>query len=176
MTKWLEEKGLGRAKVNYKLRDSGLLPPSATAGEPHPLSSTARSAAGCPWTRRTCRSCYPTSRATSPRITARARSRICATGCSAPAEVRRPGRARDGHHAELGRQLLSTSCATWTRTTTRPSRAGRPWATGARSTGTTAAWSTRRSTCSTAASGTSSSTTSASCRPRSPMPSARATA
>ena len=48
--------------------------------------------------------------------------------------------------------------------------------TGARWTGTTAAWSTPRCTCSTPASGTSSSTTSALSRRRSPTPSARATA
>ncbi|EKC77226.1 Leucyl-tRNA synthetase, partial [human gut metagenome] len=61
------------------------------------------------------------------------------------------------------------------RTTTRhPSRMRRR-NTGVRSTGTTAAWSTPRCTCSIPASGTSSSTTSASSTRRSPMPSARAT-
>ena len=72
--------------------------------------------------------------------------------------LRRPRQARDGHHAPVGRLLAGTSCAIWTRTTTR--RLPRPEALqvlDARSTGTTAAWSTRRSTCSTAASGTSSS-------------------
>ena len=59
ITKWLEEKGIGEAKVNYKLRDWVVLP-SAVLGRTHPhgllrevrlaapeRGPTASAAAGC---------------------------------------------------------------------------------------------------------------------------------
>ena len=75
-----------------------------------------------------------------------------------------------------GPDPAGTSCGIWTPTTTRPWPPRRPWTTGARWTGTTAAWSTPPSTCSTPGSGTNSCTTSAWRPPRSPTRSAPATA
>ena len=72
MTKWLEEKGLGRSKVNYKLRD-WVFSASATGASPSPWC-TARSAAGSRSTRASCPCCCPTWTAMSPPTTARARS------------------------------------------------------------------------------------------------------
>ena len=166
ITEYLTEKHIGEA---------GSSPASVTGASRSP-SSTARSAAPSRSMRRTCRWSCRMSRATSRRTTVSLRLPPSRTGSTrpAPAAAAQPSVKRTP--CPSGPVPRGTICAIWIRTTTRPLPRPRPCATGARSTGTTAAWSTRRSICSTAASGTSSSMISASCRRRSPMPSVRATA
>ena len=67
ITQYLEEKGIGHAKVNYKLRD-WVFSRSGTGASPSPWC-TARSAAGCPCRRASCPCSCPRWSPTSPRTT-----------------------------------------------------------------------------------------------------------
>ena len=153
MYAWLEENHKGCKKVNFKLRD-WVFSRQRYWGELSPWC-TAKSAAGS----------HPRKRA-----------------AAAPAGNYRLEPGPDGEsplarHAEWikttcraaaaplpvkpipcpsGPVLLGTSCAIWTPTTRMPSPARKPWITGARWTGTTAAWSTLPCICCTAVSGTNS--------------------
>ena len=174
MKKYVVEQGFGKEKVNYKLRD-WVFSRQRYWGEPIPLVHCDK----CGW--------VPVPESELPLVLPQVESYEPTDDGESPAEqddrlgqhhlpaLRRPRQARDRHHAPVGRLELVLPALYGS-----PQRQGARLArrhsnTGPPSTGTTAAWSTRRSTCSIPASGTSSSMTSASCRRRSPMPSARAT-
>lgn len=73
ITKWLEEKGIGHSKVNYKLRD-WVFSRQRYWGNPFPLS-TVPSAEPCRCRSQSCRCCCRMWRAMSQQTTARARWR-----------------------------------------------------------------------------------------------------
>ena len=105
MTKWLEEKGLGRAKVNYKLRD-WVFSRQRYWGEPIPIIHCPK----CGWVPMDekdlplllpdVESYEPTDNGESPLAHMRDWVECTCPKCGGP------GRARDGHHAQLGRLLL----------------------------------------------------------------------
>ena len=174
MIEWLEQKGIGRAKVQYKLRD-WVFSRQRYWGEPIPIvhcdkcGYVAVPEDQLPLELPNVHTYEPTDNGESPLAHMTDWVNTTCPCCGGPATERLTpcpsGQARPG-----------ISCAIWTRTTTRRSPLKRRSNTGRRSTGTTAAWSIPRFTCCTAASGTSSCMTSAWCRPRSRMPSAPATA
>ena len=176
MIEWLEREGHRPRQGAVQAARLGILP-SALLGRTHSDRQVRqvrlRSAAGGPASARRCRMCdtyEPTDNGESPLAT---HDRL---GEHHLPVLRRPGQARDRHHAPVGRLVVVLPALHATRTTTRRSRPRRRSNTGRRLTGTTAAWSTPRCICCTAVSGTSSCMTSALFRPRSRMQSARATA
>ena len=138
--------------------------------------STATSAAGCPCLRASCPCVCPRSRTLSRARTAKARWPATPSGSTPPAPAAVPPPSARPTLCPSGPVPAGISCVTAIPTTTMLSPARRPWSTGAPWIGTTAAWSTPPCTCCTPGSGTSSCMTSAWCPPRSPMPSAPATA
>ena len=174
MIDYLEEKGIGERKVNYKLRD-WVFSRQRYWGEPIPVVWCEK--CGCvplpedqlPLTLPDTDHYLPTDTGESPLSRMEDWVNTTCPHCGGPAK-------RETDTCPSGPAPPGTSCATRTRTTTsawpirRSSSTGCPW------TGTTAAWSTPRSTCSTAGSGTASSTTSAWFPPRSRIRSAPATA
>ena len=158
MKKYVVEQGIGKEQVNYKLRD-WVFSRQRYWGEPIPLVNCPK----CGW--------VPIPEDQLPLVLPQVDSYEPTDDGESPLS-----KMTDWVNTTCPQARAGTSCATWTRTTTRRSPPRRLWITGARSTGTTAAWSTPRSTCSTAASGISSCMTSASCRPRSRIRSAPATA
>ncbi len=155
---WLEEKGLGKGRVTYRLRD-WLISASATGGPPSPWS-TARPAGWCPCRRRSFPSSFPTSRTwrtSAPRGKAPWRPTPSSTRPPAPGAAAPPGGTRTPWTPSL--TPAGTTCATpipiMTSFPSPPRRrsSGCPW------TSTSAGWSTPCCTSSTAASSPSSSAT-----------------
>ena len=128
MKKWLEEKGIGHEKVNYKLRDWVFSPP-AVLGEPIPLVHCDKcgwvpSAGGAaPLLLPEVSSYEPTDNGESPLATMTDWVNTTCPCCGGPAQ-RRPTPCPSG----LG--LPGTSCGTWIPTTTRPWPPRRPWVLG----------------------------------------------
>ena len=159
MIAWLEEKGIGRKKVNYKLRD-WVFSRQRYWGEPIPLVYCEK----CGWvplpedqlplTLPEVDSYEPTENGESPLAKMTDWVNTTCPHCGGPAK-------RETDTMPSGRARPGTSCAIWTRTTIRRCAPRKRSNTGARSTGITAAWSTPRCICCTAASGTSSCMTSA---------------
>ena len=156
-------------KVNYQAARLGILP-SALLGRADPDGQLREVRLGAAAGRASCRWRLPRGRtAMSPPTTANPRwphmTDWVNTTCPA---LRRSGKARDRYHAAVGGFLLVFPALYGP---AQRQGAGHPRKrsnTGARLTGTTAAWSTPPCTCSTAASGTSSCTTSAWCRTTEP--------
>ena len=176
MKQYAVEQGWGHEKVNYKLRD-WVFSRQRYWGEPIPMVSCPK----CGWVPVPERSAAAGAAAGRELRADRRRRKPPVQddrlGQHHLPVLRRPRQARDRYHAAVGRFFSWYFLRVYgpaRRQGTRLARGGAN--TGARSTGTTAAWSTPRCTCSIPASGTSSSTTSASSARRSPMPSARATA
>ena len=168
MKKYVVEQGFGKEKVNYKLRD-WVFSRQRYWGEPIPLVNCEK----CGWVALPeeqlplvlpqVESYEPTDDGESPLSKMTDWVNTTCPCCGGPAK----------RETDTMPQWAGSS---WYFTTTRHWPARRRWTTGPRWTGTTAAWSTPRCTCCTPASGISSCTTSAWCPPRSPTPSAPATA
>ena len=175
MKQYAIEQGWGHEKVNYKLRD-WVFSRQRYWGEPIPLVNCPK----CGW--------VPVPEEELPLVLPQVESYEPTDDGESPIskmtdwvnttcpQLRRPRQARDRHHAAVGRLELVLPALYGPAQRQGACLQGGARITGAPWTGTTAAWSTPRFTCSTPASGISSCTTSASCTPRSPMPSARATA
>ena len=174
MIKWLEEKGIGEEKVNYKLRD-WVFSRQRYWGEPIPLVNCPK----CGWVPLpeselplvlpNVESYEPTDTGESPLSKMTDWVNCKCPKCGGDAQ-----RETDTMPQWAGSSWYYLRYMDPHNDRRLPPR--KRWSTGAPWTGTTAAWSTPRSTCSTAASGTSSSMTSAWCPPRSPIRSAPATA
>ena len=128
MIAWLEEKGLGERKVNYKLRD-WLFSRQRYWGEPFPLLH----AGGRRRSRVLGTDELPRAAARARRLQAVRRRasrrwpRVDGLGRRRPTRSpAQPAHARDQHHAAVGRLAAGTTCASSTRTTTR-----RAWSTEA---------------------------------------------
>ena len=118
MIEWLGEKGIGHAKVNYKLRD-WVFSRQRYWGEPIPMVKCDK----CGWVPLP-EDQLPLDAAGRGQLRADRQRRMPAVAHDRLGEhhlpvLRRPGQARDRHHAPVGRFLAGTSCAIWTRTTTR---------------------------------------------------------
>ncbi len=156
VTRWLEEKGIGEAKVNYKLRD-WVFSRQRYWGEPIPMVCCEK----CGW--------QPLPESELPLLLPEVESYEPTDDGESPI-------SKMTEWVSSGPGPAGTSCGIWTPTTTRHWPPKRRWNTGPRWTGTTAAWNTPPCTCSIPGSGTSSSTTSAWSPPKSPIRSAPATA
>ena len=106
MIEWLGEKGIGRAKVQYKLRD-WVFSRQRYWGEPIPDRQSATSAATFRCRRisfrSSCRTCTPTSRPTTASPPLAHMTDWVNTTCPCCGG---PAKARDRHHAAVGRFLL----------------------------------------------------------------------
>ncbi len=100
ITAWLEEQGLGKSTINYKLRD-WLFTRQRYWGEPFPIVwEDGQHRAHRP--RANCRSCRRRSTTSSRPAPPSRRWRRPPTGCATPT----PRDARDQHHAAVGRLVL----------------------------------------------------------------------
>ena len=174
MKKYVVEQGFGKEKVNYKLRD-WVFSRQRYWGEPIPLVNCPK----CGWVALPeeqlplvlpqVDSYEPTDDGESPLSKMTDWVNTTCPCCGGPPSGKRIP-------CPSGPAPAGTSCGIWTPTTTRLWPARRLWNTGALWIGTTAAWSTPPCTCCIPGSGTSSCMTSVWYPPRSPMPSAPATA
>ncbi len=128
---------------------------SVTGASPSPWC-TAKSAAGSPSPKASCRCDCRKLPTLSRARTAKARWPATPSGSRPPARAAAAPLPVKPIPCPSGPVLPGTSCAIWTPTTRMPSPARKPWITGARWTGTTAAWSTPPCICCTAVSGTNS--------------------
>ena len=145
--KWLSDNGKGEPKVNYKLRD-WIFSRQRYWGEPIPLVYCEKCGwVPVPYEQLPC--CCPTWTATSPQKTAIPRLPRFPSLSTPPARTAAARQSARPTPCPTGRVRAGISCATSTPTTTRSWPPGRPSTTGCLSTGTTAAWSTPRCTCST---------------------------
>ncbi len=172
---WLEEKGIGESKVNFKLRD-WVFSRQRYWGEPIPIVHCPHCGfvpvpeSELPVRLPMVESYEPTDNGESPLAAIEDWVNTTCPRCGAP------GQAGNGHHAPVGRFLLVFPAVLRSRTTTRRWRPRRRWTIGCRWTGTTVGWSTPPCICCTAGSGTNSCTISAWCPRPNPMASGRATA
>ncbi len=181
ITEFLEEKSIGHAKVNYKLRD-WVFSRQRYWGEPIPMVYCEK----CGWqplpeselplTLPQVDSYEPTDNGESPlsKMTDWVNTTCPKCGGPAPTAVVPPGGKPTP--CPSGPVPPGISCGIWIPITGKPLLPKRRWSIGLPSIGTTAAWSTPPCTCCTAVSGTNSCMTRAMCPRRSPMPSAPATA
>ena len=174
MKKYVVEQGFGKEKVNYKLRD-WVFSRQRYWGEPIPLVNCEK----CGWVALPeeqlplvlpqVESYEPTDDGESPLSKMTDWVNTTCPCCGGPAKRETDTMPQWAGSSWYFLRYMDP-------TTTRHWPARRRWTTGPPWTGTTAAWSTPRCTCCTPASGISSCTTSAWCPPRSPTPSAPATA
>ena len=155
---WLEKEGKGQPKVNYKLRD-WVFSRQRYWGEPIPIVYCEKCGyvplpeSELPLTLPEVESYEPTENGESPLAKMDAGSTPPVPAAAAPPN----GRPTP---CPSGQAPPGTLCATATPPATLLWLLKRPWTTGCRWTGTTAAWSTPLCTCSTPGSGTNSSMTS----------------